>query len=192
MSEIPHVVNQETDPRYNTEPGLAVVPGSNLQKEMARFEQFHSKWTTAAGPGNPYTYRRFPAMLFRAEYRDGKPQCMAPQPDRYDFRDDRQFQHAEEAARRFTDRCQRIVKDESEQQRAMEDGWRTSPEDAIAYLKAREDGVSREIAHRNYDDRNLSEQAKAEITAAELEAGEPLPEIPAKRRGRPRKIQSPA
>lgn len=192
MEQEPAPFNQETDRRYNVEPGIAVIPGSNLQKEMAKFEQFHSKWTDGSGPGNPYRYRPFPKMLFRAERRGGPIECMAPPPDRYEYRDDRAFQHAEEAARRFTEKCQRIVKDEREYTRAMEEGWRESPQEAIAFCNERENAISREVAHRNYDDRNLSEQAKAEITAAELEAGEPLPEIPAKRRGRPRKIQSPA
>ena len=184
----PAVVNQDTDPRYNTEGGLAVIPGSPSQRELAKWEQFPGDKWAFGNPGNPYRYRPFPKMVYRAERRDGAIKCMESAPDRLEFRGDaagdRSFSLAEEAARRFTERCQLIVKDEAEYQRAMENGYRETPQEAIAFLNAREDARSQEMAHRNWDDRNMSEKARAEIAAAELAAGEPLPEIPESKRAR--------
>jgi hypothetical protein len=182
--------SQETHPDYNREPGLVPVPGSNFSKEMAKFEQFHSKWTMGSSPGNPYTYRPYPKMLYRAQHWNGKVCCMAAPPDPAEFRDPQEFNRAEEAARKFTERCQRIVRDATEHARAAEDGWRESPQEAVEYLLSRDRERSTATAERNWQDRNMSEQAKREI-AAEIEAvgGEHLPEIPEapRRRGRPRK-----
>lgn len=189
----PAVRNQDTDPRYNAEGGLAIIPGSPHQREMARWEQFPGDKWAMGNPGNPYRYRPFPKMVYRAERSaatGGKIKCLESAPDRLEFRGDaagdRSFALAEEAARRFSERCQLIVHDESEYQRAMENGYRETPEEACKYLEARENARSQEIAHRNYDDRNLSEAARAEIAAAELAAGEPLPEIPEGKRSRKR------
>jgi hypothetical protein len=172
--DAPNVGNQEKDRRYNMEPGLIEVPGTPYAMEMAKFNK-------------PYQYRPFPKMVYRAERRNGKIACMESTPDRYDFRDDRTYMLAEESARVFTERCQLVVNDEREYARAMESGYRESPQEAIQHCHDREDAFSKEVAHRNYDDRNLSEKAKAEIAEAEAQAGEPLAVIAEKRRGRPRK-----
>jgi hypothetical protein len=180
----PAPLNQEQDPRYNTEPGLAIIPGSSYQKEMAKWEQFpDSKWALGQ-PGNAYVYRPFPKMLYKAERRNGKIACMEAAPDRYEYKDDRAFQFAEEAARRFTDKCQLTVHNDVEMSRAMEIGYRESPKEAEEFIAAKERGESKEIAHRNYDDRNMSENAKAEIAKAQDAVGEPLAEIPEARRVR--------
>jgi hypothetical protein len=170
--------NQDSDPTYNREPGIAVIPGSNYQKEMAKHEQFpHDKWAFG-NPGNPYTYRPYPKMLYRAEHFNGQVRCMAAPPDSYDFKDDREFKRAEEAALRFTDKCQRIVNSQEEQARAWEDGWRESPAEAVARLEARDRELSTAAAHRAYEDRNMSEAARREIAAELKDADEHLAEVP--------------
>lgn len=174
-------LNQETDPRYNAEPGLVLIPGSNAQKEYAKFEQFHSKYTSAQfGPGNPYTYRPYPKMLYRAEHWNGKRACMAAPPDPTLFRDPREFERAQLAAEAFTARCQSIVNNEEERQRAMENGWRESPQEAVDYLKARDDGKFTAVGERNYEDRNMSDAAKREIREAEAAHDGHLTEVPVK------------
>lgn len=176
--------NQETDPNYNREPGVAVIPGSNYAREMERFEQFPSKW--GSSPGNPYEKREFPKMLYRAELFNGKIACMAAPPQSQDFVDPREMERAEEKARRFTEQCQLTVNDEEEMQRAMESGWRHSAKDACTYLEAREDEKGQVTVHREYEDRNMGEGAKREI-AEERDArgGAHIPEMP-RRRGRPK------
>jgi len=181
MSEEFRPFNQETDPNYNREGGVVPVPGSNLAKEMSKFEQFPSKWTHGtAGPGNPYVYRPFPKMLYRAERVDGQIKCGAAPPDPYaQWRDHRELERAQEAAERFTEKCQRIVRDEVEMSRAFEDGWRNSPQEAIDFVKGRDRAVSDATAHREFEDRNMSDAAKAEIRAAkDAVGGEHVPEVP--------------
>jgi hypothetical protein len=176
---------------YNAEPGIIIVPGSKYQQYMTQFEQFQSKLTAGDAPGNPYVYRPFPKMLYRAEHWEGVPKCMAAAPDSYLFKDPREFERAEVTAQKFTERCQRIVNNEAEMRRAMEDGWRESPAEAVEYLRARDSAKSTAAAELNHADRNLSEPAKRERAEALAEAharGEHLAEVPEKRRGRPRKV----
>jgi hypothetical protein len=181
MSSEPFAINQEKDPRYNQEPGLILEPGSAIVRETARFEQFPSRFTGGGQPGNPYVYREYPKMLYRAQHHDGKAVCMAAPPDSSLFKDGREFQLAEERARRFTESCQLIVGNPEERQRAMENGWRESPAEAVAYLAGRDRAESNATAHRLYEDRNLSEAAQREVDAVmEASGGEHQPEITAR------------
>ena len=181
-------LNQETDPAYNVKPGIVKVPGSKLALEMQKFEQFPSAW--GPNPGNPYKYREFPKMMFKAQKINGKPFVMMPDPQRFDYRSRDEFKAAHEQKARFDADCQRIVQDDAERSRAIEDGWRDTPDEAIAFVNARDDQVSQATAEREYADRNVSDAAKKEIRAAKDAVGnEHLPEIPEKpvrRRGRPK------
>lgn len=172
--------NQETDPSMNTEPGIALVPGSRFLHEVSKYEQFHSRYTqgVSGGPGNPYVYRPFPKMVYRAEHWQGKVCCMAATPDPYEFKDHREAERAEMAAQRFTERCQKIVRDETEFARAMEDGWRATPAEAVDHVLARDRAEANATAERNYQDRHMSEAARREVVEVELAAGgEHQPEI---------------
>src|SRR5262245_54529633 len=86
--------NQDTDPLYNREPGIALVPGSNFVKEVAKFEQFHSPFTIGAQPGNPYTYRPYPKMLYKADKFNGKIVCMGAHPNPMEFMNPAEFERA--------------------------------------------------------------------------------------------------
>lgn len=184
--------DQETAKDYNREPGIVIVPGSNYAKEMAKFEQFPSAY--GANPGNPYVYRPFPKMLYRAELWQGKPLCMAADPNPVDFSNPNELNRVQEQARQFTEKCQRIVNDEREYQKAMENGWREHPSEAVEYLQGRLRSEANAAAERNYADRNMSDSAKVESKVSEAaifdeegrHAGE-IPEKPKKRRGRPPK-----
>jgi hypothetical protein len=181
--------NQERDSLYNREPGISIVPGSNFAREVAKFEQFPTIYTAGDQPGNPYAYRPYPKMLYRAEHWKGKAVCMASPPNSREFYDEQEFTRAEEAARAFTERCQMIVGNESERSKAFENGWREHPEEAVAYLLGRDKEISTQTAHRHFEDKNMSELAQREIAAAEEAHDGHLPEIPEqrRRRGRPRK-----
>lgn len=188
--------NQERDPNYNREPGIAIIPGSNYAKEMAKFEQFDSKFTAGSRPGNPYVYRPFPKMLYRAQHHNGVAICMGAPPRPDDFANPNEYERACRQAEQVTRDCQKIVNNELEMSRAMEDGWREDPAKAVEYLRNRDKERSTVTAHRNYEDRNMSEPAKREIAAAiEAVGGDHIPEIPEqpkKRRGRPPKNAAPA
>ena len=162
--------DQDRNPEYNAEPGIIIVEGSKYQQYMRQFEQHHGPMAGRQGPGNPYTYRPFPKMVYRAEHWDGVPRCMAAEPDSYLFKDPREFERAQVTAQKFTERCQRIVNNEQELQRAYEAGYRESPEEAVAYLRARDGEKSDAAARLNHEDRNITGPAKRERDAAEAKA----------------------
>jgi hypothetical protein len=183
--------NDLKNPDYNMEPGVTIVEGSKYQQYMRQFEQHHSPLAGRQGPGNPYVYRPFPKMLYRAELFQGKVACRGIVPSPWEFRDPAHLRSAQEQADEFTKRCQRIVGNETEMQAAMESGWRESEAEAVEYLEARQRSRGDAAARLNYEDRNLPEPAQRERAAELAEAhsrGEHLVEVPEKRRGRPRKI----
>jgi len=181
-------VSQDTDPAYNQKGGVVVVPGSPLAKEMERWEQFPSKW--GSNPGNPYVKREFPKMVYRAQKINGKPFIQMPEPMTHEFQTREAYKQALAQKKAFDGECQRVVRDEVELARALEDGWREGPDAAIQHVLDVDAKLSRAAAEREYTDSKMSEAAQAEAKAAkEAVGGEHLAEIPAKpvrRRGRPK------
>ena len=174
--------DQERRDDWNREPGIVVVPGSNYANEMAKFEMFPSKY---GQPGNPWRGPQpFPKMVYRAELWKGKPVCIAAAPDPSEFPNANDLARVEEQARRFNERCQLTVRDESELQRAMENGYRESPAEAVTYLEGRQRREADAAAERNWQDRNMSEAAQAEAKEAVRkhfdEEGAHLPAVPEK------------
>lgn len=96
------------------------------------------------------------------------------------------------AAEQFSRTCQRIVGDEYEERVAKNEGWRETMAEALEHHEKLERFVADAAAHRNFEDRNMSELAKAEIASAEAETMNHVAEVPEKpKRGRPRKIVAP-
>lgn len=185
----PRVRDQETDRRYNREPGIAVVPDSEFSKEMERHEQFPSRW--GPNPGNPYTYRPFPKMLYRAEEVSGKIVCLAAPVNPAYFTDAQELERAETRADQLNKRCTMEVQSEDEMQKAMENGWRHSPEEACQYLEERLHQRAVDETHRAYEDKGMSEKARREVIARrdELQGAHVLdmPSGAPKRKNRPPK-----
>lgn len=76
-----------------------------------------------------------------------------------------------------------------EHTRWLESGWVNKPEDIQSAVDRLNKAVALAAAHRNYDDRNLGPQARAELDQIEDAADEHVLEVPAptKRPGRPAK-----
>lgn len=178
--------NENTDPEWNTEPGIAVIPGSKFQKHMAQFEQFPYSKFANGNPGNPYVYRPFPKMVYRAQDYNGKNVCNAVEPDISEFANQGEWQRALTKANRFNQECQLIVNNEQELQRAFEANYRESPQEAIALLESKKAAHARAAAELNYEERRMSEPARREVAAERAATDGHLAEVPRKR-GRPRK-----
>lgn len=165
VNEVVSDKKQATDPRFNMAPAIVEVPGTPYDLEMR-------KWN------KPYRYQPFPKMVYKADRFQGTLMCGNPDPKPYEYQDERSYKLGLEAARAFTDRCQFTVNNEYELNRALEQGWREHPSEALAFANERENKFSTSVAHRLYEDRNMGEKAKAESAAAEAAVGEPLAEIP--------------
>ena len=82
------------------------------------------------------------------------------------------------AAESFNRGCQRIVNSPQELQAARESGWHVTQAEALEAFERRERSKADMAAHRAYEDRNMSESAKAEIKAAEDATPEHVAEVP--------------
>jgi hypothetical protein len=81
-----------------------------------------------------------------------------------------------------------IVRSEQEETASLERGWRRTAQEAKERFEGKEKHISDAAAHRAFEDRNMSEKARAEVAAVEAETVEHVAEVPIKRRpGRPRK-----
>ena len=139
----------------------------------------------------PDSFEKYPQMVYRAEKVNGKNVCGMPEPLRETFKTDEHWRRACEMTDQANRRRQRTVNNEEEYEAARRDGYRDSQAEAIAFLNGLDDDVAKAAAHRHYEDRNMSPQAKAEAEKVDAESYEHQPEIqaqPIKRRpGRPRK-----
>jgi len=143
---------------------MIVTPESALGQELA-------KWN------KPYVFQPYPKMLYRAERRpDGVVSVVE--------HNDSLFGGNPGAAEQFSKRCQFIVKNEREEAEYLERGWRSTQAEALALFEAREMSRARSAAHRAYEDRNLSEAARAEMKEAEDATPEHVAEVPEKPRMR--------
>lgn len=148
---------------------MVILPESELGKEYA-------KWN------KPWRYEEFPRLLYKAKKRpDGRVSVAET--------DDKLFGGNPGAAEQWTRGCYMEVGDEYELQKALELGWRKTQKEALEHFEAKERALGEAAAVRAWEDRNMSEGAKAEAAVVEAETFEHVAEIPRqpiKRRGRPK------
>src|SRR5689334_18013409 len=92
----------------------------------------------------------------------------------------------------YLTRTSKVVASQRDYDIALGQGWVDDPQEAMRRLEAKEDAISEAAAVRAYDDRRMSDKAKAESEAIESTTVRHLteiPEQPKRPRGRPRKIQ---
>src|SRR5436305_3461205 len=94
--------------------GLVINPHSALGKELRKWEQHRTELVPrGTNPGNPYVYRPYPTMLYRAQRQmNGQFACMPPAPHPYAFERVEQHQQATLAWEAFCRSCVRVVGDE--------------------------------------------------------------------------------
>ncbi len=142
------------------------------------------QYTHLAGKFPPYVYREFPKMLYGVGYLEA---CeLLERVEREFVRKDEQQDHEAriEHARRMKASFTRTVRDEGEQA-GLGVYWVEKPSDLKTAKQRLEDDVALASAESNFDDRNMSESAKAEREALEDQANDFVTEVPAaNKRGR--------
>jgi len=141
--------------------GRLVSVDSEEGKERARWQK-------------PWSFAKFPIMLYRAQRRpDGRVSTGEADDRLFKDPDGRTLPGGAEA---FSRSCQRIVgegKDREADEKvltiAYEEGWRMTAKEALDYFEAKEQSIGEAAAHRHYEDRNMSEAAKAEAAAVDDE-----------------------
>lgn len=126
----------------------------------------------------PYVYKPYPRMLYNGEYDVA---CVEYEnalilPARGSEEGARQ--HAIAAALRKKQNATCTVQDESEHAARKTRGWFDSPTEAVEMMKAVEHERFIQQAHREFEDKGLSEPARREATAFDDAAGDFTPEIP--------------
>ena len=149
-------------------------PGETFYaKEMRR-------WNTPKSQGGmrPDRFEEFPKMLYKAR----RPETGGP------------LRVIDPRDERFSEGNCLTVGDAHEERRALDDGWRNTPDEAIARAQAFEDEISTAAAERQNAEKRMSEKARAEAQAVDDATYEHVPEITPqavsevkKRRGRPPK-----
>ncbi len=135
---------------------MAVVlsPDSELAKELAKWDQPN------------YRHVPFPKMVYKAWPREnGRVECGDPG-----------VAVGDAVAEAFTRRCQRTVRDESEQRIAQGQGWYDTPTAAIAGYEAEQRAVATAAAEANFAVTKMSPKAQAERTKREAATDKQVPE----------------
>ena len=158
--------------------GIVIVPGSAHARAMQKHEQWPSRY--GDNPGNPYVFRPYPTMMYKAQKWDGKWRIDAQAGPSYMYKTEREHEMALLEAERFCTSCQRIVKTEREHTMAMEDGYRDSPQEAVEHMEGFDRDISNAAAERHAQDATMSPAAQAEALEADRATEDHLPEVPAK------------
>jgi hypothetical protein len=143
---------------------------SHYAKEMKRWDA-----PKREGGMNRNGFEPYPKMLYRTQPH--------PQSGRHEISMDKDIISLDKTvvlvdAQAFNNSCQLIVHRAEEEENAKRDGWRESQAEAVQFHLDELDRMAREAAHRNHDDRNLSEKAKAEARAIEEKIPGHVAEIP--------------
>jgi len=169
--------------------GVQISPDSPLGKELRRWNTPKNRLVDGdALPGDPFFgvfgnapngHEEFPKMLYRAlPTRTGKVECMLAPPDPMGYETQPEYDRAVRDIEQFNKRCQLIVRDESQERRALTDGWRRSIGEALEVYERQQRDIGHEAARRAYTDQRMSPKAQAEVEAAEAETHEHLPAMP--------------
>lgn len=148
---------------------MLIAPDTGYGKELWRWDhhqgETHPSDASLRGM-RPSTFQPYPAMLYKAT---------AKNPWTFESK---------------------VVESDVAERLAVGQGWVAGGKQAAAdAYDARQQDLAVAAAHRNHDDRHLSERARAESDAAEEASSRHLGEIPRtpiKRRGRPAKVADPA
>lgn len=143
-------------------------PESEYAKELMKWEMFprHNVDGTLIPAGRPYTFQAYPKMLYKAfERSNGKIECMTPEPSPRLYKDPTDFDFAMREATAFNKECYCVVPSEAEHAKQAAQGWKDTPQEAIAYLNGLKDDIARAAAEAAYTAKSMGSKAQAEYEA---------------------------
>jgi len=133
--------------------GVVLNPEDPLAIEYAKWDK-------------PYRFEQFPQMLYKAWPRDnGRVECGDPL-----------VAVGDPAAMTFTNRCQRLVRNETELALAHGDGWCDTPDEALAHYEAVQREIARAAAEVHASVTKMSPKAQAEHKSRDAATHKHLPE----------------
>jgi len=165
--------------------GIVVNPHSSYGKELRKWEQHRTDLVPhGTTPGNPYVYRPYPKMLYKAQrLPNGQMRCLAALPDPYQYEHPGEYQHAVLWMESFNKSCTRIVDDEAQERAATRDGWRDSPATAMHLEEQVQRDIGNAAAEARAVAKTMSTRAQVELAKAEALSHQHVTDVT--RRGRP-------
>lgn len=159
------------------------VTHTEHDKEMARWEMDERDVPRGLKPGNPYRLGNehgkagalYPRMIYKAARvppglpGQGKFACSVAEPRRFGYRDDDEWNAAKQEAQRFTEDCYKVIEDEDAFLKHKGQGWCATPNEAVDLAEKERVKTGNTRAERNWEERNLSDAARAEVDAHDAE-----------------------
>lgn len=167
-------------PRFE-ESRLAVIitPDSELGRELVKWEQHQTHYVgQGQSPGNPYQYRAFPKMVYRAVKKaNGKVVCMEPPPPIHLFKEQNDYNVAVAQAEVLVRECHRVVHNEDQYLVAKGQGWTDDPKAAVEQFEREEQAVANAAAEAAYAVQKMSEKARSEFENVERQTDQHITDI---------------
>lgn len=167
--------------------GIVINPHSALGKELRRWEQHRTELVPrGTNPGNPYVFRPYPKMLYRAQQSgSGKVYCLMPPPHPYGYDRPELYDRAVMEKEAFDKSCQCIVRDEAEELIKRGQGWAESPAAALELYEREQQAIGNAAAEAAYAAQRMSATAQAEFAAAGEQTHEHVTDVtPVRKHGR--------
>jgi hypothetical protein len=168
-------------------------PSSELMKELRKWEQHNTRFAmTEDGdmkPGNPYVFRPYPKMLYRAQKNfAGKTVVMQPMPEAWHYASVPEYERACLEVETLNRRGQLIVDSEEKERIAAGQGWCVTQADAIEQAEREEQAIAQAAGEAAYAASRMSEKARAELKAADEVTHEHVVDVQPRKRGRKPKV----
>lgn len=176
-------------------PSVVINPYSELGKELRRHEQHYTHLTPpGTQPGNPYVYRPYPKMLYKASRQEnGQPACVLPAPHPWNYPNPQDLERAQLAQENWNKGHQRIVQNEAEERIAKGQGWTNSPVTALEFYEEEQKSIAEAAAQVAFQAVRMSERARQELKDADASTDAHVVDvkpISGKKRGRPARPQA--
>lgn len=143
----------------------------------------------------PTEWQEFPQMLYKAHQNPLTKQmrCMDIEPNTLDFSEVSAYQRAINQINIFNQQCSKIVHNDEQRRKAMNDGWTASPLTAMEAVETRDKAIADEAARRHFSDQKMGEKARIEADAADRSTAAHVLDVAGaskKTRGRPAKSRA--
>lgn len=178
---------------------IQIPHDSTLGKELWQWDHREDEvWESLSGERDPSIKGKrprqpiyYPTMLYKARPNaGGKVVCYEPYPPEYLFLDANQYNRACAEVDVLNRENTKKVFSEEEKARALKEGWRESPPDALAYYEGLQQDIAAAAAENAFAVRRMSEQARAEFADAERSTHAHVVDVKgARKRGRPAKAK---
>lgn len=151
-------------------PSIVINPHSELGKELRKWEQFHTHLVPqGTQPGNPYVFRQYPRMLYKAQVfpLTNQPSVGEPAPNMAWCKDAVDYERRCLLVDQFNNSCHKIVPSEGDELIAKGQGWCETQEEALKHHETLQCEIGELAARAAFAVQSMSEKAQAELSAAD-------------------------